>query len=94
MAHTDTLGMYKNYIAGGYSDEQATAAVQCLESSFNRVATKDDLNDLERDFNISLHNGLNNLEKDLKIFLAYVLGGTLMVAFIVPLLIQAIVRFW
>ena len=61
MAHIDTLKAYKQYLEAGYTEDQAVTAVQALNSSFDTVATKEDIRALEKD----LHKEINRLEKDL-----------------------------
>lgn len=51
MSHIDTLKVYRQYVGAGYTDQQATCAVDALNSSFDGVATKDDLKSLEKDIN-------------------------------------------
>lgn len=80
MAHIDTLKEYKTLIARGYSEEKAEAAVHLVENSVNDLVTKD-----------ILEISLNKLEKDLKIFFAYTLGGTLLTAILFPTLVGLII---
>lgn len=39
----DTHAVYKKYRENGYTDEQATAAVEVLKIEFDKLASKDDL---------------------------------------------------
>ena len=41
MEHVNTLKMYKDYVAAGYTDAQASIAVESLNASFDTVVTKD-----------------------------------------------------
>jgi hypothetical protein len=60
-------------VASGVAPEKARIHSDILNASFDHVATKDDL-----------AQGLAGLEKDLKIFFGYAIGGSLLTAFIFP----------
>ncbi len=75
MSHIDTLRVYKEYVKVGYSPDQAEAAVQALDYAIDGVATKSDL---------------MLLEKDLKIFFGYLVGGTFLVTLAFPFIIKLI----
>jgi hypothetical protein len=47
MEHVNTLKAYKDLVAAGVNEEQAEAQVMVLNSSFESVATKNDLNLME-----------------------------------------------
>ena len=81
MAHIDTLEMYQGYLQAGYTNTQAVAAVKALNASFDSVATKGDLK-----------NAVENLEKDLKIFFVFLVLGSIVVTYIMPLFIPIILR--
>lgn len=81
MAHIDTLSVYREYLTAGYTDTQSEAAVRALNASFDGVATKDDLT-----------NAIEKLEKHLKIFFSYLVGGTLLIAYIIPITIAIVLR--
>lgn len=71
MEHVNTLKAYKDLISSGVSEKEAEAHVYLLNTAFDNVVTKKDL---------------NILENDLKIFFSWILGATLLVAFILPIL--------
>jgi hypothetical protein len=75
MSHIDTLQVYKEYIAAGYTEAQSSAAVKALNASFDSVVTKDEL-----------RSALKDLEKDLKFFILWVIGGAFAAAFLIPVL--------
>ena len=66
MAHIDTLEMYKQCLSAGVPESQAMAAVRALDSLFNDLLTKDDLN-----------SGLQKLENDLKLYVGRIIGSTI-----------------
>lgn len=61
MAQIDTLKVYKKYLEAGYTEDQAVTAVQALNSSFDTVATKNDILNLEKD----LYKEIKTLEKSI-----------------------------
>lgn len=77
MAHIDTLQVYKEYLSGGYTESQAITAVKALNTSFDGVATKEDLNSLEK----RIDSKFNTIEK---------IGGSCCIAIIILLLKIAI----
>lgn len=84
MAHIDTLEMYREYLSAGYSENQAVAAVKALNSSFDGVATKQDLIILEKDIKADVRQQIKESEYSLKMFVASIVGGSLILGFILP----------
>jgi hypothetical protein len=69
MSHIDTLKVYKDYLAAGYTEKQAVIAVDSLNASFDSVVTTKDL---------------KILENDLKIFFTWEIAGVFLIAFVLP----------
>jgi hypothetical protein len=90
MANIDTLQMYKEYLEGGYTEAQAMTAVKSLGVYHSDLATKEDLLLTKNEFT----NGLQMLEKDLKIFFVYSLGSTLLVGFILPIIVAIVLKYF
>lgn len=63
MAHIDTLQVYKEYLAGGYTESQAITAVKALNASFDSVATKEDLHHLEKRIDSKFDTKFGMIEK-------------------------------
>ena len=63
MAHIDTLQVYKEYLSGGYTESQAITALKALNASFDGVATKEDLNSLEKRIDSKFDTKFGMLEK-------------------------------
>ncbi len=66
MTHIDTLEVYREYIAAGYTENQAVTAVKVLNASFNGVATKEDLNLLEEKLETRLGARIDAVEARLE----------------------------
>ena len=62
MAHIDTLETFDKLVESGIPESQARAQINALEKSFDSVATKDDLNLMEKD----LKREIKEVERDLK----------------------------
>jgi len=60
--HVDTLQMYKEYMASGYTEEQATTAVISLNKSFDSVVTAKDIKILENE----ILSAIDVLQKEFK----------------------------
>jgi len=73
MQHTDTLKIYKLLLNGGFTESQAEAQINSMDISLDHVATRGDL---------------LTLEKDLKIFFAYLVGGTVLLAILLPVFLK------
>jgi hypothetical protein len=73
MSHIDTLQAYEDLVRSGIGEPQAKAQVHALNAAFDGVATKADL---------------QMLEKDLKIFFVYLVGGTLLVGLLIPIILK------
>jgi hypothetical protein len=73
METVNTLQHFLDLKSGGIPDEQAKTQAFALNKALYGFATKDDL-----------AQGLAGLEKDLKIFFGYAIGGSLLTAFIFP----------
>ena len=80
MAHIDTLQAFEDLVASGISEQQAKAQVKTLNNALDGLATKEDLN-----------VGLQTLEKDLKVFFGYAIGGSLLTAFLLPTIAGVVV---
>ena len=52
MEHINTLKAYKEYKKAGYTEDQAVAAVEVLNTAFDGVATSKDLQILESNLKI------------------------------------------
>ena len=76
MAHIDTLKAFRELVASGMPEKQAEAQVSVLDSSL-RDATED----------LATKKDLEILEKDLKVFFGYTVGGSFLALFLAPLLI-------
>ncbi len=63
MAHIDTLQTYKEYLNSGYTETQAITAVKALNASFDSVATKEDLNNLEKRIDAKFDAKFGMIEK-------------------------------
>ncbi len=89
MAHIDTLEMYREYLGAGYSEAQAVTAVKALNSSFDGVATKQDLSVLEKDLKNNVKQQIKRSEYSLKSFVAKLIFGSLILGFILPKIASA-----
>ena len=92
MSHIDTLKTYEDLMASGVPSEQAKSHVHALNSSFDGVATKDDLNNLRSDFTKDLTNMADRLESHLKIFFVYTIFGGIALTIIFPIILQLILK--
>jgi len=83
MSNIDTLNAFDDLIMSGTPEGQARAQIkllcESLDKSLNKVATKDDL---------------LLLEKDLKIFFVYLVGGTILAAIILPIVAHIILKYF
>lgn len=77
MAHIDTLQYFENLVSSGVPEEQAKAQVHALNASFDNVATKDDLFNLE----YRLENKI-----DSKFNMLLILGGAMFLVSALPVL--------
>ena len=59
MANIDTLQAFENLISAGISEREAKAQVHLLNNALNGVATKEDLNNLEK----RIDSKLSTIEK-------------------------------
>ncbi len=71
MSHIDTLKEYKALLECGFPPSQAEGVIKQLNASFDNVVTQKDL---------------KILENDLKIFFSWIVGGTLILALIIPII--------
>jgi hypothetical protein len=74
---SSTLKIYKEYLNGGFTSEEAESMVNSMELGLDGIATKNDL---------------KQLEGDLKIFFGYLVGGTVLVAIVLPLVIATVTK--
>ena len=63
MAHIDTLKVFDKLIASGLTPEQARMHSEILNSSFDGVATKEDLHQLESRIESKFDSKLGLIEK-------------------------------
>ncbi len=84
MEHINTLENFDRLVASGVSEEQARAHVYALNSSFDGVATKQDLELLEKDIKNDIKQQIKELEYSLKVFVGAIIFGSLILGFILP----------
>lgn len=77
MSHINTLRIYEDLITSGIPEKQAKAQVHAIENFITDLATKDDLSSV-----------MKMLEKDLKIFFGYLVGGTIIIAILIPIILK------
>ena len=84
MSHINTVRIYRNALDSGFTEEQALCQAEqafsqfeLFQGSLNGFVT---LNDLRSEVQI--------LEKDLKVFFGYLVGGTIFVAVLIPIAIK------
>jgi hypothetical protein len=74
MTHSvDTLQVYEELTSSGFSEQQAKANIKAMGYFISDLATKTDI---------------RLLEKDLKIFFGYLVGGTIIVAVLIPVILK------
>lgn len=88
MSHIDTLKTYKEYLAAGYTEQQAETSVHILDKSFDTVATKSDLIAMQ----LSLHQDMNILRAEIKSDMAFGVMLPIVIGFIVTLGAQALMK--
>ena len=91
MEHINTLKYYKNLLAGGVPEEQAEVQTHALNSAFDHLATKEDLNSVKADLNSvkadvkELKSDVREIKGDIRKFmwggLLALAGGTVKVLF-------------
>lgn len=74
MSHIDTLKAYDELILSGTPDKQAREQIGFFTSSIEGLATKEDLK-----------TAINMLEKDIKLFIASLVGITVILSIILPI---------
>ena len=94
MAHIDTLAMYREYLAAGYTEDQSVAAVNVLSLSIDGIATKEDLRELEKDLKGEMHTQINNLERDLKYFFIKTIGSSVIATVLMPIIVACLLKYF
>ena len=84
MEHINTLKYYKKLVAGGVPEEQAEVQTHSLNSAFDHLATKEDLNRVIDDLK-DVKSDVREIKGDIRKFmwggLLALAGGTVKVLF-------------
>lgn len=81
MANINTLEYFDNLVRAGVSEREARANVENLNSSLDHLATKEDLNLMAE-----------KIERNLKIFFGYIIGGTFLATILIPILVAIFLK--
>lgn len=89
--HIPTLKIFDDYLAAGYSEKEARCAVYTLNTVFDSVATKKDIERLEK----SIEKDISNLENklDSKITSIKRIGWAMFAVFCLPFVQKFLMSF-